>query len=92
MLVLAGCAGPYLSRIDTTGRDPARVEEDKLACTHEAQQRMTWGQFGAGVAFGPLGSALYETRSADGRERQARVEHMGEACMVRRGYKLQANP
>jgi hypothetical protein len=48
-ILLGGCAAPYLFRVDTTGRAPDLVEADKLACSHEAQQRMTSGQFAAGL-------------------------------------------
>ena len=91
-ILLGGCAAPYLSRVDTTGRPPDVVETDKLACSHEAQQRMTWGQFGAGLVLGPVGSALYEARNAEVRERQRRIEQLGEACMLKRGYTLRGSP
>jgi hypothetical protein len=90
--LLGGCAAPYLSRVDTTGRAPDLVEADKLACTHETQQRMTWGQFGAGLILGPVGGVLYEARSAEVRERQRRIEELGEACMLKRGYTLRGSP
>ena len=89
---LGGCAAPYLMRVDTTGRAPDVVEADKLACTHEAQQRMTWGQFGVGLILGPVGGALYEARNAEVRERQRRIEQLGETCMLKRGYTLRRNP
>ena len=88
--LLAGCAAPYLSRIETEGVAPAKVEEDKLACSHQAQERMTWRQLGVGVAFGPAGSVMYEARSEELREKQRRIERTGEACMVRRGYRIKS--
>ena len=91
-IALAGCAAPYLSRVDATGRPRDVVEADKLACTHEAQQRMTWGQFVAGLTLGPAGGVLYEAGSADARERQRQIEELGEACMLKRGYTLRATP
>jgi hypothetical protein len=91
-ILLGGCAAPYLSRVDTTGRAPDLVEADKLACTHETQQRMTWGQFGAGLILGPVGGVLYEARSAEVRERQRSIEELGEACMLKRGYTLRGSP
>jgi hypothetical protein len=91
-ILLGGCAAPYLSRVDTTGRAPDLVEADKLACSHEAQQRMTWGQFGVGLVLGPVGGALYEARNAEVRERQRRIEQLGEACMLKRGYTLRGSP
>jgi hypothetical protein len=91
-ITLGGCAAPYLSRVDTTGRAPDLVEADKLACSHEAQQPMTWGQFAAGLALGPVGGALYEGRNAEVRERQRRIEQLGEACMLKRGYTLRGSP
>jgi hypothetical protein len=91
-ILLGGCAAPYLSRVDTTGRAPDLVEADKLACTHETQQRMTWGQFGAGLILGPVGGVLYEARNAEVRERQRRIEDLGEDCMLKRGYTLRGTP
>ena len=91
-ILLGGCAAPYLSRVDDTGRRPEVVEADKLACSHEAQERMTWGQFGAGLILGPIGGVLYETRSAEVEERQRRIEYRAETCMVKRGYRLRASP
>ena len=91
-ILLGGCAAPYLSRVDTTGRPPDLVEADKLACSHETQERMTWGQFGAGLILGPVGGVLYEARSAEVRERQRRIEELGEDCMLKRGYTLRGSP
>jgi hypothetical protein len=91
-ILLGGCAAPYLSRVDATGRAPDLVEADKLACTHETQQRMTWGQFGVGLILGPVGGALYEARNAEVRERQRHIEQLGETCMLRRGYTLRGSP
>ena len=91
-ILLGGCAAPYLSRVDPAGRAPDLVEADKLACTHETQQRMTWGHFGAGLILGPVGGVLYEARSAEVRERQRRIEQLGEACMLKRGYTLRGSP
>ena len=86
--LLAGCAGPYLYRVDTEGIDRAKVEADKLACSQEAQERLTWRQLGVGLALGPLGGALYESKSEALRDKQRRIERAGEACMVRRGYSI----
>ena len=78
--LLAGCAAPYLSRIETEGVAPAKVEEDKLACSHQAQERMTWRQLGVGVAFGRAGSVMYEARSEELREKQRRIERTGQSA------------
>ena len=88
--LLAGCAAPYLSRIETEGIDPAKVEEDKLACSQQAQERMTWRELGVGIALGPAGSVMYEARSEEVREKQRLIERAGEACMERRGYRIKS--
>jgi len=86
--LLAGCAAPLLYRIDTERVDRAKVEADKLACAQEAQGRLTWRELAVGIALGPLGSALYESRSQELHDKQRRIEAAGEACMVRRGYSI----
>jgi hypothetical protein len=35
---------------------------------------------------------LYEARSAEVRERQRRIEELGEDCMLKRGYTLRGSP
>ena len=87
-VALSGCAAPYLSRIDAAGRDPAMVDADKLACSQEAQARLTWGELAIGVLLGPAGSMAYEARSDAFKARQRRIEEAGEACMLSRGYRL----
>ena len=85
-----GCAAPYLTRVQTDGLDPARVAEDKLACSQEAQERMTWQELGVGLFFGPAGGIFYEARSEEVQSKQARMERAAEACMARRGYRIES--
>jgi hypothetical protein len=90
LLLLVGCAlaTAPLSNTGTAGRDPAKVDADKLACWQAAETSEFGGHSRTRWMVLPVvDNAIDQAANTEAlAARDARIERTAEACMQERGY------